>query len=525
MRTINPAKVGVYIRWSTEDQGQGHTLAIQSDACRHYCLSQGWAVQEQLIYVDDGWSGSSLDRPGMSRLRSDVATGNVEAVVVYKLDRLSRNIKDVIALVLDEWESRCIVRSTMEPIDTASDTGKLTFTLLSSFADFERGTIRARTLSGKKKNAEQGRNAGSPYPFGYERGDKTGTYRVVESEAAVVRQVFEMYSQGMGCLPIADRLNEMGIENRTSGPGRHRLSPGKWSNTAVLRVLSNPIYTGQLVYGRNSRNPRLGKEGERYYIKNDPSQVIRVPSQHIPPIIDKETFAKTEQIRTAKQNPNFGKRAVSSVHLLTGMLWCFSCDHSVGGRKGNGKNYSYYWCSGAKNKGAAVCRAGQIRADVVDQMVMERLEAVYGGTTAQMSDEWEQVVVRKRQTLEQLLSRVNGELSQVRQAEQRLTHDYTSGTIKGQGYQHLYDSLRTRAEGLEAGVQDLRRQLENLETEAEGYKDRVQSYVTLRDSFDTLTAPQKKLLLKHLIHRILVYKEVGSKTLDLHIDFTGAPTA
>jgi site-specific DNA recombinase len=110
-------KVAIYIRWSTEDQGQGHTLEIQRESCRYYCMSQGWVAREDLTFIDDGWSGSNLERPALTRLRDSVKAGQVECAVVYKLDRLSRNIKDIINLVLGEWEEACCVRSTQEPVE------------------------------------------------------------------------------------------------------------------------------------------------------------------------------------------------------------------------------------------------------------------------------------------------------------------------------------------------------------------------------------------------------------------------
>lgn len=520
MKAIDPHRIALYIRWSTEDQGLGHTLAIQSEACRHYCLSQGWELQDRFIYVDDGWSGGTLKRPALDRLRSDVAKGLIAAVVVYKLDRLSRNIKDIIALVLDEWDSQCAVRSTMEPIDTASDTGKLTFTLLSSFADFERGTIRARTLSGKRKNAEQGRNAGVPYPFGYERGDQAGTYRIVESEAAVVRMVFDLYLQGMGCKPLAEHLNQLGIPNRKEGPGRPRLSPGLWSNTAVLRILKNTTYIGRMVYSRLSRNPRKGKAGERWYLTNDPSSVIQVESPHIPAIIDLKTFEQAERIRKSKLNPNFGKRAANSPHLLSGMVWC-QCGHSMVGRNSSAKSGKYYWCSGRKNKGVGICSSGMIRAEVLDRHVLDRLERVYGSATAEMTPEWQAESDRQVQAQQQLLQRAGAELDENHQAKRRLVNDYRAGIIGGQAYQHLYEELAQEEQRLQAAINHHKAELVRLDDTAKQFQERAESYITLRNNFDTLTDAHKKLVLQHLVHRIVAFKEQGCQDLTIAIDYTG----
>lgn len=522
MKSVDPNRVAVYIRWSTEDQGLGHTLAIQSEACRHYCLSRGWQVRDHLLYVDDGWSGGTLRRPALDRLRADVTDGKVAAVMVYKLDRLSRNIKDIIALVLDEWEGRCTVHSTMEPIDTASDTGKLTFTLLSSFADFERGTIRARTLSGKRKNAEQGRNAGTPYPYGYQRGEQTGTYRIVEAEAAVVQLIFELYLSGMGCKPIAEHLNRLGIPDRQQGPGRKRLSPGLWSNTAVLRILKNPVYTGRLVYSRKSRNPRRGKDGEPCYVRNEAAAIIETESPHIPAVIDAETFTQAQRIRESRLSPNFGRRASTSPHLLSGLIWC-ACGHSLVGRKSPGRSGNYYWCSGRKNKGAGVCRSGQIRADVLDGLVLERLEGVYGSEQVEITPGWQETADRRRRMLQELLLAAETELEQVRHARRRLSADYRSGVVTGQAYQHLFNELADSEQRLQAAALQHQEAIARTNAEAHPLQECPLARVSLRDHFATLIDAQKKLLLKHLVHRITAYREQGSQHLRMQIDYTGGP--
>ncbi|HLN60111.1 MAG TPA: recombinase family protein, partial [Symbiobacteriaceae bacterium] len=104
---IDPRKAAIYIRWSTDDQGDGTTLEVQRRNCEMYVQSQGWHINPDLIFVDEGWSGGNLDRPGLNRLRAMVRKGAIDVVVVFKLDRLSRNVLDTVNLVLDEWEGHC----------------------------------------------------------------------------------------------------------------------------------------------------------------------------------------------------------------------------------------------------------------------------------------------------------------------------------------------------------------------------------------------------------------------------------
>ncbi|HLN62292.1 MAG TPA: recombinase family protein, partial [Symbiobacteriaceae bacterium] len=195
-----PGKVAAYIRWSTDEQGQGTTLAIQRERVELFIRSQGWSLAEDRVFVDDGYSGSTLDRPAMRLLREAVRAGEVDCVVVYKLDRLSRSLLDTVTLVRREWQERCTLYSATENFDTCSPVGQMVFNLLVSFAEFERNLIRERTLSGKRKRAQQGRNAGQRYAYGYRRGDDGGWVLDSVDEtgglagpAAVVRQIFSRY--------------------------------------------------------------------------------------------------------------------------------------------------------------------------------------------------------------------------------------------------------------------------------------------------------------------------------------------
>ena len=124
---IAPHKVSMYIRWSTDDQGSGTTLEVQQEGCKHYILSQGWQVREDLIFIDDGYSGGNLVRPGMAKLRQMVQDGLIDCVVVYKLDRLSRSVLDTVTLVMEEWEGKAYLKSAKEPVDNSTPLGRQFF--------------------------------------------------------------------------------------------------------------------------------------------------------------------------------------------------------------------------------------------------------------------------------------------------------------------------------------------------------------------------------------------------------------
>jgi len=124
-RAIDPTKVAIYIRWSTEDQTEGTTLDVQTDGCSHFVKSQGWIVNPNLVFIDDGYSGGNLDRPALAKMRKQILAGQIDCVVTFKIDRLSRNVVDTVNLVLREWENRCYFKSAREAIDTSDPADKI----------------------------------------------------------------------------------------------------------------------------------------------------------------------------------------------------------------------------------------------------------------------------------------------------------------------------------------------------------------------------------------------------------------
>jgi site-specific DNA recombinase len=214
---IKPDKIAIYVRWSTDEQTGNTTLEVQLEGCKHYIISQGWQVNEELIFIDDGYSGGNLLRPGMKKLRKAIQDEKVDCVVVFKLDRLSRSVRDTVNLVLDEWDGTTYLKSAREPVDTTTPMGKQFFYMLVSYAEWERSVIRERTYSGKIKRAKDGQNPGIRAPYGYKIGAVKGSFEIVEPEAKIVWYIFEKYAAGTGIISIVTDLNKQGIKNRSGG--------------------------------------------------------------------------------------------------------------------------------------------------------------------------------------------------------------------------------------------------------------------------------------------------------------------
>ena len=363
---IRPNHVAIYIRWSTEDQGDGTTLAVQKDGCSHYVLSQGWAVNEDLIFIDDGYSGGSMKRPAMTALRKRVHRGDVDCVVVYKLDRLSRSVLDTVNLVLEEWDDRCFVKSAREPIDTTSPSGKLFFYMLLSYAEWERSVIKERTFSGRIRRAQEGRIAGA-HPYGYKLGEKPGTLEIVPEEAAIVRRIYTEYEGGKGTLPICNDLNADGIPT-SRGKGR------KWHRSTIRHILQNPLYKGEYRFLQQRVNPKHARNPqEPWRVKND--QPIVAQAVGVPIIIEPEFFNRVQARARSRHRDVVAPRSIDSDHLLTGILRC-RCGASMCGARP--QRIPYYSCCATRDSGNSTCDCGWIKQADVDSVVMAKVMDRYG---------------------------------------------------------------------------------------------------------------------------------------------------
>lgn len=399
---IDPARVAVYIRWSTDDQGEGTTLEVQRERCRHFVLSQGWPFDAGRIYIDDGYSGGTLERPALARLRDDVRQGRIQCVVVYKIDRLSRSVVDIVDLVLKEWEGRCFVRSTTEEINTVTPAGKMFFYLLISFAEYERNLIRERTMTGKVKRAEQGLNPGFRPPYGYRLGTGPGTFAVRETEAEVVRRIYTLYRGGTGPGEIARVLN--------------REAPGRlWSPLAVRRILANPAYAGVLEYGRRKGRVLARAEGA------------------FPPIVDPQLWAEVQAMRR-RQAP--GGRSQSSPYLLSGLARC-RCGAPVGG-KGVGR-HRYYLCTGRKRGRREGCDSRHIPTAVVDEAIARQMRALLAA--ADLEPLALALAQERARQVQLALTLAQQVLTALQERRRRLEADYRSGALPARIYARELEAL------------------------------------------------------------------------------------
>lgn len=313
-------RAALYIRVSTQEQAQeGYSVGEQKERLIAYCKAHDWVIAD--IYVDGGFTGSNINRPGMQKLITE--TDRFDVVLVYKLDRLSRSQRDTLYLIEEVFLPNSVdFVSMQESFDTATPFGKAMIGLLAVFAQLEREQIKERTRMGRLARAKSGLYHGGGYiPIGYDYDSSTGKLVINPYEAEQVQKIFDWYLNGASLNSITERLHQEGYTNRYG-------SYSSW--TGIRYILENETYLGRIHFGD-----------------------VLVENAH-EPIVTLEQFQAVQAIR-AKRREQFGTASFQSKYLLTGMIFCGHC----GGRyylRNSGK-YRYYSC---------YSRTKQIRSMVKD---------------------------------------------------------------------------------------------------------------------------------------------------------------
>ena len=243
----------IYIRVSTEAQREeGYSIEAQTEALTAYCTAKGWRTYE--LYIDGGYSGSSLERPAIQRLIHDVKNSRIERVLVYKLDRLSRSQKDTLYLIEDILNPHEVdFISLNESMDTGSPMGRLMLGILSAFAQLERENIRERTRMGMAERVKAGYwMGGGKIPYGYDYDAERGIL-VPNGDADTVARMYRWYLQGYSPAEIAE-LTGFRYERQDTFPGKN-LSGAAQGNHIRRNLYEDAVGNGtplqqQLEYGR-----------------------------------------------------------------------------------------------------------------------------------------------------------------------------------------------------------------------------------------------------------------------------------
>ena len=372
-------KVSLYTRVSTEDQArEGFSLDVQRNFLLQFAKTSKWevfcSIPGKAVYEDDGFTGSNMNRPAFQHLLLDARNKRFDVLLVYKQDRLSRKLKDLLTL-LEELEDLGIgYKSATEPFDTISSAGKLSIQQLGAFSEFERNRLIERVFPGMVEGVKKGHWQGSRYvPFGFKHNKKTKKLSINPAEAKIVKEFFTMYRNGKSTSQIAAHYYNLGMTARQGG---------KFYTKFVSDVLKNKVYIGTLVWNRkryNTKERTKGGHGKGFkYINNDPSKIIEVPNAH-KAIIGRKEFDEVQKL-LERNRRNSVVRFKNNVYHLSGVLRCHECSGSYRGKmvmcnSAKKEKKAWYYCS-SHGVYYLKCNNKAVTADAIDRQVWDVVDMI-----------------------------------------------------------------------------------------------------------------------------------------------------
>ena len=513
-------RVAIYARVSSDQQTQEATIESQVHDLKTRIASDGYELEEEFCFLEDGCSGATLVRPVLEQLRDTAYHGSFDRLYVHSPDRLARKYAWQV-LLLEEF-----MQVGVEVVFLNREIGKspeedLLLQMQGMIAEYERAKILERSRRGKRHAARRGEvSVLSAAPYGYRYLSKRETggaaqYQVMLEEARIVKQIFEWVGRdGMSLRKVTQRLKEEGVKTQT---GKDR-----WNASTISGMLKNPAYKGAAAFGKTrvgerlpSLRPRRGqsetprKDYSLYLTSADEQETIAVPR-----LVSDELFeAVAERLQDNRRRYRQSRRGAK--YLLQGLLQCQCCGYSYYGKpisrsstKGKVRHYAYYRCLGTdayRFGGERLCQNKQVRTDLLEEVVWEDVCSLLHNPQ-RVSAEYERRLSREPpSTL--AVQQLEGQLLKVRRAITRLIDAYEDGLLNKSEFEPRIKSSKERLAKLEV---ESSRLIESQSEESElrlaiGHLEEFSKHV--RDGLEAITWKDKQEIIRSLVKRVEIGRE------------------
>ena len=463
MESQKKLRAATYIRVSTMEQATaGYSLEAQQEKLNGYARYQNYKLLPP--YADEGFSGASLSRPALQKLIGDVKDGKIDIVLIYKLDRLSRRVRDVIDLVDLFAKHHVTLYSLTENLDVSSPFGRAALKMSATFSELERETIRDRMMMGKDQRVKQGKALPTRVaPFGYRYDLSAKRFEIIPEEAEIVRKLFDLYASGA--------YNFRQLHDYARAHWNHPYF-GERNPLSCKPIIHRIMYAGYIIY-----------KGELYKGTNFDA------------IIDYQTYLRAQEVvkrhLTQRQSPN-------SPYLLTGLLVCAKCGNRYVGklydrnvtRKNGTKTAKYkyraYGCAARvkrdKKYSPVSCDNDIFPADKLDEIIEKRVKKL----------KFTQFVAG-----ENLVDPLLEENAELKKRAEKLLDLYLDNGLTKEEYLSRRDQLEKKMVRNEKLIQENTSLPARPASTIDNLKDRIAVY-------DTLDRVEKQNLLHCLIDRIAV---------------------
>lgn len=331
---VTTLKAAIYIRVSTQYQVDRASLPVQREELINYA-KYALDITDCVVFEDAGYSAKNTDRPDYQRMMARVRTGEFSHLLVWKIDRISRNLLDFAAMYAELKKLGIVFVSKNEQFDTSSAMGEAMLKIILVFAELERNMTSERVSAVMLSRANDGIWNGGKVPFGYAYDKDSKQFSIIEDEAQVVLHIYDLYESVKSLTTVAKSLNEKGVRSRTGKP---------WNPTTVRTMLTNPFYAGTYRYN-------YWDESSKSFTVKDKDEWVLVLDHH-PAIVTPERQEIIAVMLQSKQRGWAGAGMTyqrKNIHIFAGLLKCGCCGYTMiaspDRERSDGWRPSVYKCS------------------------------------------------------------------------------------------------------------------------------------------------------------------------------------
>ena len=490
----------LYIRLSKEDESEGPSQSVQNQES----LLREFVQQHRLIvydtYIDDGWSGTSFDRPAFQRMITDIEEKKVNMVITKDLSRLGRDYI-LTGHYMERYfpEHRVRYISLLDGIDTGVDSTANDITPFRAIMnDMYAKDISKKIKSVKRDKQRKGQFIGGKPVYGYKMHPTEKNKIVIDEEVApIVRRIFALALSGMSCRNIASLLNQEGVPTPATYAGLPVARPGPytglWSSERISDMLQNETYIGNMVQGRSVKISYKSKK----CLKQDPANWVVVEGTH-DPLVDRETFQKVRMLVNSRRHT----RSRTYDFLLKGLIFCHECGYPmavINRKNARGEDVLYFVCRTYQRfTKAGVCSCHSIKEKTVTDAVIAKVREVcqaYLNPDELLPVAQEAVEnARKQSSLETELQTLQSKIDSLTVNLDRMYTDRLSGLLPEADFQRIFGRIKLEREQLEAKRQELELRQKSPVRSEDRARELVQRFIE--------TAGESRELLVSLIERV-----------------------
>ena len=502
----------IYARVSSEQQREENTIASQTASLIEFARSHELQAPKEWVFEDQGYSGATLERPGLERVRDLAAEGQIQVVLAYSPDRLSRKYAYQI-LLIEEFSRQGVETLFVKSPQGNSAEDQLLVQFQGMIAEYERAQILERSRRGKRHRAQAGEvsvMSGAPYGYRYVRKteEALATYLVDEAEASVVRRVYEMYSvEGLSIAEITRRLNREGIPPRRAS---------RWERSVVWGILRNPAYRGVACFGKTRLSARAQIRPQRRRGSITPSHTaghqrpreewIEIP---VPALVTEESFARAQEL--LHHNKIRSRRRTIAPSVVQGLVGCAKCGYALSrtSTQTSARKIHYYKCIGSdswRKLGGPVCDNNRfIRQELLDQIVWsEVVRLLEDPALIQHELDRRLAAARTSEPTRKREQSLQRDLSQVEKGIERLLTAYQEELLSLEQLRERMPMLRQRQHTLRAEQQAIADQA-NDRAAFMRLAETLTAFLTrLRSAAESLSVMERQKIVRLLVKEILV---------------------